>query len=349
MSSWRTDGHRVAKAESGYYYLEWSDTDSTTMLMYLDDSTHKTIPVCAKAECKHNSADCNAVLDSSYDNSPLHYYKGSLYVVKVEGGMAKLERIAKDGSSRENVADLFASDDGTVSLVFHDDCVYAYDRIGHMGAVESKDTDKVVIVKAELANGKTSEVFSYEGANNAINEARSFGDKLFFLINHNSIDKETLTADVNYKLYCYDYATGSAELVSDKNISDYYVDTDNGILYYFVIDKGLYSRKLNENDGKLIYKADDSIVMAALSYDGKYIYMCNGGAGSATQITNFIDEKIFVLNPDGTLVNTIELDRRKMSNLYYGDDKYLFIGYSNKLSYIDKSNISSSVEIVPVK
>ena len=54
-------------------------------------------------------------------------------------------------------------------------------------------------------------------------------------------------------------------------------------------------------------------------------------------------------NPDGTLVNTIELDRRKMSNLYYGDDKYLFIGYSNKLSYIDKSNISSSVEIVPVK
>ena len=66
--------------------------------------------------------------------------------------------------------------------------------------------------------------------------------------------------------------------------------------------------------------------MAALSYDGKYIYMCNGGAGSATQITNFIDEKIFVLNPDGTLVNTIELDRRKMSNLYYGDDKYLFIG-----------------------
>lgn len=23
MSSWRTDGHRVAKAESGYYYLDW--------------------------------------------------------------------------------------------------------------------------------------------------------------------------------------------------------------------------------------------------------------------------------------------------------------------------------------
>ena len=175
MSSWRTDGHRVAKAESGYYYLEWSDTDSTSMLMYLDDSTHKTIPVCAKAECKHNSSDCNAVLDSSYNNSPLHYYKGSLYTVKVENGMAKLERIAKDGNSRENVADLFASDNGTVSLVFHDDCVYAYDRIGHTGAVESKDTDKVVIVKARTCKWKEQlEVFSYEGANNAINEARAW-------------------------------------------------------------------------------------------------------------------------------------------------------------------------------
>lgn len=347
QSYWNPDIHGIAKSEDGYYYLTY-DIDGTT-LRYFDDTAKKSIAVCAKPDCTHDSSDCNAFYSMDYLSTPVYYYKGYIYMVRVDAGMAKVVRIQKDGSKREDVADLFASDDGTVSLVFHDDCVYAYDRIGHMGAVESKDTDKVVIVKAELANGKTSEVFSYEGANNAINEARSFGDKLFFLINHNSIDKETLTADVNYKLYCYDYATGSAELVSDKNISDYYVDTDNGILYYFVIDKGLYSRKLNENDGKLLYKADDSIVMAALSYDGKYIYMCNGGAGSATQITNFIDEKIFVLNPDGTLVNTIELDRRKMSNLYYGDDKYLFIGYSNKLSYIDKSNISSSVEIVPVK
>ena len=91
------------------------------------------------------------------------------------------------------------------------------------------------------------------------------------------------------------------------------------------------------------------VIAVGEMFDGMSQYMCNGGAGSATQITNFIDEKIFVLNPDGTLVNTIELDRRKMSNLYYGDDKYLFLGYSNKLSYIDKSSISGSVEIVPVK
>ena len=89
--------------------------------------------------------------------------------------------------------------------------------------------------------------------------------------------------------------------------------------------------------------------MAALSYDGKYIYMCNGGAGSATQITNFIDEKIFVLNTDGTCVNTISLDSEKMGNLYYGDDKYIFFSYSQKLAYVDKKNIMNNVEIVTVE
>ena len=44
-----------------------------------------------------------------------------------------------------------------------------------------------------------------------------------------------MKAYIGYQLYCYDYQTGKTEKVSDKNISDYYVDINNGILYYFVI------------------------------------------------------------------------------------------------------------------
>ena len=61
QSYWRADSHGVAKAETGYYYLEWNDDKFTTTLKYFDDSTHKTTPVCAKAECMHNSSDCKAV------------------------------------------------------------------------------------------------------------------------------------------------------------------------------------------------------------------------------------------------------------------------------------------------
>ena len=50
-----------------------------------------------------------------------------------EGGMAKLVSIKADGSDRKDVANLFANDRITsISMVFHNGYVYAYDHIGHM-------------------------------------------------------------------------------------------------------------------------------------------------------------------------------------------------------------------------
>ena len=350
QSSWRADSHVVAVAESGYYFLDWDYTEDSITLKYSDESSHKTIPVCAKAECMHNSAECNAKLEKNYLSSQLHYYKGNLYVVRVDSGMAKLVRIAKDGSFREEVAELFPNDNITsISLVFHDNCVYAYDHLGHTGALDSSENDEEKMIRVDLATGNISEVFSYQGAYSAIYGARSYGDKLFFQIYHCSLDRKTAKADTYYKLYCYDYETGNTEKISDKNIADYFVDTDNETLYYFVIDKGLYSRKLSESDSKMLYNADDTMVMGLLSYDGKNIYMYNGGIGSVSDLRNQIDEKIFVLNTDGTCVNTISLDSEKMGNLYYGDDKYIFFSYSQKLAYVDKKNIMNNVEIVTVE
>ena len=141
QSSWRADSHVVAVAESGYYFLDWDYTEDSITLKYFDESSHKTIPVCAKAECMHNSAECNAKLEKNYLSSQLHYYKGNLYVVRVDSGMAKLVRIAKDGSFREEVAELFPNDNITsISLVFHDNCVYVYDHLGHTGALDSSSS-----------------------------------------------------------------------------------------------------------------------------------------------------------------------------------------------------------------
>lgn len=78
-----------------------------------------------------------------------------------------------------------------------------------------------------------------------------------------------------------------------------------------MISKGLYSRKLNESKAELLYKADDTITMATISYDGKYIYMYNGGIGSLTNLREKITPVIYVLEPSGNVVNTIELDSKK--------------------------------------
>lgn len=122
-------------------------------------------------------------------------------------------------------------------------------------------------------------------------------------------------------------------MISDKNISDYYVDEDNGILFYFVIGKGLYSRKLNDTESTLLYKVDETIVRATMSYDGNYLYMSNGGAGSATDYSRKIERKIFVLKTDGTVVNTIALDKNS-GTAYFGDDRYMFFAKREENLYI---------------
>ena len=335
QSYWNPDIHSIAKSEEGYYFLTY-DVDGTT-LKYLDDATHRTIAVCAKPDCTHDNSDCNAFFSMDYLSLPVYYYKGYIYMVRVDGGMAKVVRIQKDGSKREDVADLFANDGVTsISMVFHDDCIYAYDHLGHTA---SDEVGKEVIKKIELRTGQSEEAFSYEGKNAAISGARSFGDKLFFKILTYSLDRDKGEINESFLLYCYDYGTGNAEVISDKNISDYYVDTENGVLFYFVIGKGLYSRKLNGTDSTLLYKADETIIRATMSYDGNYLYMSNGGAGSATDYSKKIERKIFVLKTDGTVVNTIALDKNS-GTAYFGDEKYMFFAKTGgELVYIDKNNI----------
>lgn len=341
QSYWNPDIHSIAKSEEGYYFLTY-DVDGTT-LKYLDDATHRTIAVCAKPDCTHDNSDCNAFFSMDYLSSPVYYYKGYIYMVRVDGGMAKVVRIQKDGSKREDVADLFANDGITsISMVFHDDCIYAYDHLGHTA---SDEVGKEVIKKIELRTGQSEEAFSYEGKNAAISGARSFGDKLFFKILTYSLDRDKGEINESFLLYCYDYGTGNAEVISDKNISDYYVDTENGVLFYFVIGKGLYSRKLNGTDSTLLYKADETIIRATMSYDGNYLYMSNGGAGSATDYSKKIERKIFVLKTDGTVVNTIALDKNS-GTAYFGDEKYMFFAKTGgELVYIDKNNILGDCEL----
>jgi hypothetical protein len=277
-----------------------------------------------------------------YLSTPVYYYKGYIYMVRVDAGMAKVVRIQKDGSKREDVAELFANDGVTsISMVFHGDCIYAYDHLGHTA---SDEVGKEVIKKIDLKTGQSEEAFSYEGKNAAISGARSFGDKLFFKIFTYSLDRDKHEINESFLLYCYDYNTGEASMISDKNISDYYVDEDNGILFYFVIGKGLYSRKLNDTESTLLYKVDETIVRATMSYDGNYLYMSNGGAGSATDYSRKIERKIFVLKTDGTVVNTIALDKNS-GTAYFGDDRYMFFAKTGgELVYIDKKDILGNYE-----
>lgn len=343
---WRPDAHSMTKVDGGYYYLT-TDMKLTTYLRYFDAETKQSIPVCAKAECTHDTSECNSYFGKYYLMKPIYYYNGYLYMVKVEGGMSVLVRVDKDGSNRKDIAQLFPNEGSTsVSMVFHNGKAYAYDHLGHVALEEEYEE---TIKEVDLSTGDTRVVYSYKGTNSAITDAKSYGNKLFFQIFYYSVDKEKAVADMYHILYCYDYETGETEKVSDKDISDYCVDTDNNVLYYFEVDKGLFSRKLNEEKSELLYESDDTIKTASLSFDGKNLYMSNGGIGSTTNLRNQIDLYIYVLNSEGKVVNTIIQNSREIGSLLFGDSDYLFLTKQMKLYYINKSNIEKEIEMVPVE
>ncbi|MFR2706814.1 MAG: hypothetical protein ACLTAT_11005 [Lachnospira eligens] len=64
------------------------------------------------------------------------------------------------------------------------------------------------------------------------------------------------------------------------------------------------------------------------------IHTCSiGGAGSATDYSRKIERKIFVLKTDGTVVNTIALDKNS-GTAYFGDDRYMFFAKTEENLYI---------------
>lgn len=76
---WNTDAiHKIAAAENGYYYI--TDED---MLVYFDVDSKEEVPVCARPDCAHNSASCDACLKGCVVYN-IYYYNGSLYYMPIE-------------------------------------------------------------------------------------------------------------------------------------------------------------------------------------------------------------------------------------------------------------------------
>ena len=82
------------------------------------------------------------------------------------------------------------------------------------------------------------------------------------------------------------------------------------------------------------------MVSAVMSYDGRYIYMSNGGMGSTTDLSKTVEREIQVVDTTGKQIDTIKLGN-EIENLYFGDEKYLFGTKNDKLVYIDKSSLGN--------
>lgn len=310
------------RGNGGYYYLSENQEENALVLKFFDANLKESVYVCGKADCTHGKQDCNAYFSTAeYLRGTLYDYDHAFYMIKVKNGMAVLVKISEDGSAREEVAEVLPNDgNNTITMAFHDGYAYVSDAGAHSGS----DKEAVNVLKRVSLKDKTVEdVFSYRGTGTDIGKLKAYGNQLFFIVGGADIDKSTSQMKIFTKMYGYDYQTGNTQAISEEPIYDYCFDEEQNCLYYFVLGEGVYSYSLATKEKTQIKKVDDRLALATLSFDGTYLYIYNGGYGSAVDMKKNIDKTIFVFDRAGVQQRELHLEK-DISAVYFGDSQYLF-------------------------
>lgn len=308
--------HSVARGEYGYYYVTFG-SGGRKILSYMDDETCELIPLCNNAQCDHVNSDCPAVFSDYSD--VVWYYKNHIYMIKFSSeGRAVLVQINPDGTDRKELFDIGSvpidsADD--YDLVFNNDCVYVYNNTGNCRLPE---TVQISIKRFSLDNKINEDIITSDEQSVLFNSVRAYGDKVFFTYSTTEFKKETkqnvMTGD---GLYCYNESTGKTTKLIDKNISDYIIDTSDNIIYYYVINEGLYKYKIKDKEENLIYKAERNSTLCYISFDEDYIYLDNTRWCLFTRTAD-LTITLYVLDKDGNVINTMET----RGSVFFGDDRY---------------------------
>jgi len=345
---WNIFGRYITKCENGYYCIEQIEA-GTNRICYLDNETKNTIPLCSKAECSHTDENCNAYLSKNYNAQQIYYYKGMVYVIYNDDtdGLSYLEQVAPDGSYRKRLFEI-----GAVSLAycltFHDENVYIYQRQGSVSGYE----ESTAVLRRRSLDGKEDEhAYEYTGYGAVIHAAKSYGGKLFFLVEDEGRESTEQHAERTYTrkgIFAYDYATKKTENISSGDITDYTVDEVSQTLYYYVFNDGLYKRKLSDSKAERIYKmVENETNICQLSFDGKYLYMSN--EQYSVYFFKRTNTYLYVMDTDGNELNKIPTEG--MYFTCFGDEQNVFGADSwggGQKYYIEKADILTAKEWIPV-
>lgn len=332
---WNTDtDHPIAASESGYYYVTMEN-----MLVYFDTVSGDYIPVCSKPECTHDTLECNAYLGQNMVLSNIYYYNGYIYYMPLSSGMATLCRIDPSGISREIIGELLPCGvANSIHLTFQGEYAYAYNWVSH---VFCEDEYVESLIQINLNNGETQVVYEVNGTGLAIKNVKSFGDKVFFIVQESNVSDNKNKSVRSRGIYSYNREDNKVTQVIDNDINDYYM-IDNDV-YYFVNYEGVYKANIESHENMLIYSIDGAYNICNLSSDGKYIYIDNmkyiwymrGDSERAGYI---------VIDREGNYVNELKCPYALM--MFFGDDKYIFyLGMGkDQIMYLDKKDITGQYE-----
>ena len=161
--------------------LFFIDSGDLPRLCYLDLVTGENMFLCAKPDCTHNGADCNAYVANAgnltSDGSRLFWTERSL-----SSRSWKLYSMSTDGTDRRAEAELdyskaeYAGDAGTAGI-FNNKLFMCLCRSGISGGEVSYST---LIFSHDLSSGAEKTLFEETSGRKCL--GRIFGDKLYFVL-----------------------------------------------------------------------------------------------------------------------------------------------------------------------
>ena len=319
--------NQIMKTENGYYYN--SNFFKNMSLRYHDTTTGKDIYLCAKPECTHDGDKFCTATSEGFHVQYTGMYGSNIYIVVTEADgkqvMLKLLKASLDGTELTEictVAQTIGSDKGI--RVFYEDPRAMILHRGYafipyfFSAHETKTMGRSGLAIVNLSDGSVQYLPEYEQSEtNGYMNITPSGDYIYYLMNSKS------------EMHRYNFTTGEDELLPVKeNMKETYGNYVTNLTKYTIIDDKvwyiygstsmfIYDPTANTTtlveafEDKFYYQTEEydengelyAIFSIPYSdpkpiYDGKYLYIAEGGFFGSEYIQTDMKVHIFTLEGD---------------------------------------------------
>lgn len=243
-----------AYSDDGMYYIK------NNLLYFLDNSSNKEVVVCNKANCKHDTEECNAyIYGMVYE---MMYYDDKIYISNgysditfeddeaIYDGGSFLTSIDSDGGHRK---DIYTADSGAVlSMQGLDGVIYFTAYVFHNGFQLNTYNDDCSLYKYDLRWNKLECIKEYIAEEERDNASLTIAgiqnmDKIYLTYSYYTSDGTIKTSIMEFNIDTEEIK--ELRLIDDM-ISTVVTDDSKYIIYKCVEDE--------EQDRLVIMKCDDS-------------------------------------------------------------------------------------------
>lgn len=271
----------------GKYYFDYSGSAAGKVLMFTDAKSGQTVPVCSKSNCSHSGEGCDAYFtNEEYPLPDIYYYEGNLYMPKLFGDYIGFEKVALDGTVREESIKIMRFSKNTIVMEdgTESESIYYPEMALHRGYVYYSDyypgCTECGLYRLALDDNQEAEMlFEQKDDNPTVYRVKPYGNVVFFQAGKygNSVD----TLDIG--MYMYNINSGEVQEIIDDAMR-YYAVSESSV--YYITAEGIneYDVETGEISKFCDLPADINEGIPDVFYkDDELIYEMNYNSGQVTQ------------------------------------------------------------------